>query len=530
METFTKNRTKYKEIKNIVDENSNCKYHEWLEFEKVLDKPGKQGVVGLFQIKNTKQQIIFKISQYINYLVFHELQVMNGLNKISSYCPHFCKSLGMINCEIDAKYRKNNENPFLIENKYPIMKDILLSEYIDDSCKFYNYIRTDKVSEEVLYSIVKQVLLAISIAQKRKRFSHYDLHSFNVMIKKCDKDLVFLYKIDDENQFCVPTLGYYPVIIDFGFSYISDMDDGPLWPSLAHTDVGFLSDRFDWVADPKLFLVTVSDEIKTKRKTKKSKIFRKVVRNIFHPLNIDWESGWDDYGEKGASDFVLEKLESYNKISELFKDYDHYCIDILQTLVILPLQKQEYKNLETSYQAFLNEWVKIENEISNPFYNLYILKGLIDVARDVRHLYITKDTRQEALKHFRLSIYNIIEKVSKYCMPKNIHYEKLLCSLYVFSRSLEGFLYDTMKNITQIKDKEYKQLPLKSIDQIYGVITTNLPDEYVYNKKTTIVIVDNVEQNMKEFKIPENELENVNDITHLARGTYINDLFLSNNS
>ena len=190
------------------------------------------------------------------------------------------------------------------------------------------------------------------------------------MIKRCDKDLVFLYKIDDENQFCVPTLGYYPVIIDFGFSYISDMDDGPLWPSLAHTDVGFLSDRFDWVADPKLFLVTVSDEIKTKRKTKKSKIFRKVVRNIFHSLNIDWESGWDDYGEKGASDFVLEKLESYNKVSELFKEYDHYCIDILQTLVILPLQKQEYKNFETSYQAFLNEWVKIENEISNTFYNL----------------------------------------------------------------------------------------------------------------------------------------------------------------
>ena len=130
------------------------------------------------------------------------------------------------------------------------------------------------------------------------------------------------------------------------------------------------------------------------------------------------------------------------------------------------------------------------------------------------------------MKNFRLSIYSIIEKVSKYCIPKNIHYEKLLCSLYVFSRSLEGFLYDTMNNITKIKDKEYKKLPLKSIDQIYGVITTNLPDEYVYTSKTTIVIVDNVEENMKEFKISENELKNVNDITHLAKGTYINDLIL----
>ena len=524
MESFTKNLIKYKDILNIVSKNENSEYREWLNFIKVLDKPGKQGVVGLFEIKNTKYEIIFKISQYINYLVFHELQVMNGLNEISTYCPHFCKSLGMINCEIDAKYRKNNDNPFLIENKYPIMKDILLSEYINDSCKFYNYIRSEKVSEEVLYSIVKQVLLAISIAQKRKRFSHYDLHSFNVMIKKCDKDLVFLYKIDEENQFCVPTLGYYPVIIDFGFSYISDMDDGPLWPSLAHTDVGFLSDRFDWVSDPKLFLVTVSDEIKTKRKTKKSKIFRRVVRNMFHPLNIDWESGWDDYGEKGASDFILEKLEIHNKISELFKEYDHYCIDILQTLIILPLQKQECTNLEKSYKTFLNEWVKIENEISNPFYNLYILKGIIDVARDIRHLYTVKEKRLEALKTFRLSIYNIIEKVSKFCIPKNIHYEKLLCSLYVFSRSLEGFLYTTMDNITKIKYEEYKKLPLNSIDQIYGVISTNLPDEYIYNSKTKIVVIDNVERNMTEFKIPEKELENVNDITHLAKGTYINDL------
>jgi len=527
METFVTNLEKYKEIKLLVDKNLNNEYQEWLDFYKVLDKPGKQGVVGLFKIKNTDKEIIFKISQYINYLVFHESRVMDGLNEISLYCPHFCKSLGIINCKIDAKYRKNIENPFQIENKYPIMKDILLSEYIDNSCKFYNYIRTDKVHEDVLYSIVKQVLLAISIAQKTKKFTHYDLHSFNVMIKKCDKDLVFLYKIDDENQFCVPTLGYYPVIIDFGFSYISDMDDEPLWPSLAHTDVGFLSDRFDWVADPKLFLVTVSDEIKTKRRTKKSKIFRRVVRNIFHPLNIDWESGWDDYGDNGASDYVLEKLEKHNKVSELFKDYDHYCIDILQTLIILPLQKQECKNLETSYKAFLNEWVKIENEITNPFYNLYILKGIIDIAREVRPLYTIKETRAESIKTFRLSVYSIIGKVSTYCLPKNIHYEKLLCSLYVFSRSLEGFFYEIMNKITKVKDEEYAQLPLKSVEQIYGVITTNIPDEYIYNEKTKIMVVDNVGKNMNEYRIPKDELENVNDITHLAKGTYINDLIIN---
>jgi hypothetical protein len=97
------------------------------------------------------------------------------------------------------------------------------------------------------------------------------------MIKKCDKNLSFLYVIDDENQFLVPSLGYYPIIIDYGFSYIENMDNGPLWASLAHTNVGFMCDRFDPIADPKLFLVTVSFEIKNKRNSKKSKLFRKII-------------------------------------------------------------------------------------------------------------------------------------------------------------------------------------------------------------------------------------------------------------
>ena len=102
---------------------------------------------------------------------------------------------------------------------------MLLLEYIEKSSKFCNYISSDKVSEDVLFSIIKQTLMGINIAQKYKKFSHYDLHSNNIMIKKCNKNLVFVYKLDEDNQFCVPTFGYYPIIIDFGFSYIENMND-----------------------------------------------------------------------------------------------------------------------------------------------------------------------------------------------------------------------------------------------------------------------------------------------------------------
>lgn len=525
MEIFQTNIENHKEIKEIFENNKHKHYKEWLDFIKVLDKPGKQGVVGLFRIKDTKYEVIFKLSQYINYLSLHEAGVMEGLNEISKYCPHFCKSIGIVNCEIDAKYREKKDNPFVIENKYPILTDVILSEYIDNSSKLYNYIRSDKIDEDVLYSIIKQILLSLCIAQKKKKFSHYDLHSFNIMIKKCDKNLVLLYKIDDDNQFCVPTLGYYPIIIDFGFSYISDMNDSPLWPSLAHTDVGFLSDRFDWVADPKLFLVTVSDEIKLKRNTKKSKKFRRIIRNIFHPLNIDWESGWDEYEDNGVSHVVIKHLEKLNdNHSELFKYYDHYCIDILQTLIILPIEKQDTKNLDNSFSVFLKEWVKIENEITNPFYSLYILKGIVDIARDIRHLYISSETRIDAIRLFRHSIYEILEKISKFIKVRDVHYEKMLCSLYVFSKALEGFFYETSNNLLKEKFGDYEKLPLKSIEQIFAVISTNLPDDYVYNENTKIVLIDSVEEQMSEHSIDKDEIKNINDITHLARGTYIHDI------
>jgi hypothetical protein len=515
---------------DYYETNKEKPIEEWLVFDGMINKPSKQGVVGLFKTKDGNHQCIFKISQYINYLVYHELVIMQGLQEVSSFCPHFCKGIGMITVKLEANIKKDTkDNPFDISNtKYPINKDVLLSEYIENSTKFYNYIRSPKIDENILFSIIKQVLLGVSFAQKLKKFTHYDLHSFNVMIKKCNKDIVFLYKMDESNQFCVPSLGTYPVIIDFGFSYIENLEDGPMWGSLAHTDVGFTSDRYDWVADPKLFLVTVSEELKYKRNTKKSKKLRRIVRNIFHPLKIDWQSGWDDLNIKGASNYVLKMIEKKNNISKLFYKFDIYCIDIIQTLIILPLQEQSYDDIELTYVTFLNEWVKIENQISNPFYNLYILKGLIDVARTVRPEYINKNTRYNAVSMFQKEIYDLLDSVAKFCRPKDVHFEKLLCSLYLFSKSVEGLLFEIMKKRMSDKQKEYDNLPVTSIDEIYAIINTNIPDEYVYNEKTKVLVMDMDTKDCKLYTLPKEELKNINKITHLARGSYIYDLYKNN--
>ena len=178
------------------------------------------------------------------------------------------------------------------------------------------------------------------------------------------------------------------VVIDFGFSYANKMNDNPLWASLGHTDVGFTSDRFDYMADPKLLLVTVSGEIYEKRKNKTNKKFKNIVKNMFGSLNIDWLSGWDKGTKIAASDHVSQMLCNYNTESEMFDLYDHFCIDIIQSLIILPLQEQDYSHIDRSFKAFINEFVKIEKEIGNAFYCLYLLKCIVDTAREIYSDYV----------------------------------------------------------------------------------------------------------------------------------------------
>ena len=506
-------------------ENKDKPWQEWLEFSTTFPKPGKQGLVGLLKCKNKSipEKYIYKISQYINYLVQHESTIMEGLNNLIPYCPHFCKGIGTFECDINPKCRREG-NPFCIDGM-KVQKEVMLCEYIDNSTKFYNYIRAPgKVPEEVLYSTVKQVLLATAMAQRSQKFTHYDLHSNNIMMRKCNKDVVFLYVLDEDNQFCVPTLGNFPVIIDFGFSYIEGLDDGPLWPSMGHTHVGFTSNQFDPFADPKLFLVTVSGEIKEKHGTKKSKRFRRAVRNMFGVLKMDWFSGWDK-GKKSAGDCVTELLSDYNQVSSLFREYEHHCVDIIQSLIFLPLQEQDYSNIHSSYTAFLNEWVKIENQISSSYYNLYILKGVVDAARRVGAAYRDKETRDGAVVDFQRAIGERINFVVKFCRTNTVKFEVMLCSLLVLARGMEGILYDVVFALTSKKEREYAKLPLKSVEQIYAAVEANVEDEYVYSKDTSVIVLDSIKGKTALYEIDQRSSEIVNSLHPIARGTYIYDLY-----
>ena len=510
-----------------VIENEGRPWEDWLEFVQSFRKPGKQGLVGLMKKRTTSDDedpelFVFKVSQYVNHLAMHEGTVMKGLNAISEFCPHFCKYKGVIQARIDPTRRKSG-NPFADGDcKHTVKKDVLLCQHIDGDVKLRNLIMTPTVNDRVIISAIKQVLLAVSMAQRVKRFTHYDLHSSNIMMKECDPDTVFVYALDSENQFCVPTYGQYPVIIDFGFSYVDDLDDGPIWPTLAHTDVGFSSTEYDHLSDAKLFLVSVSSEYEEERSGNRySKIMRRVVNNIFGNLELDWDSGWDDSGESGISDQVLDDFEGYERGSALLKESPHYCIDLIQSMLILPLEEQSTKDKMIAYKTFVKEWLKIERQIGNQFYCLCIFKEICDSARFVRAAYMNEETRGQAIIDFRRLCQAAFDDTASYCKIPNIHFEKMLCSLLTLSLCIEGELFDRVQKYKARKQKEYDLLPLKSIEEIYAAVDANLPSKYKFTEKTTVVLFDLDKKRTDVTNVPQECLEDINECHPFTRGSYL---------
>ena len=467
-----------------------------------LFKSGKQGIAGNFEDEQGNI-ITFKVSQYSNYLIEHEYAVMNRLEHIS-YCQNFCKPVCLENRDVEPKIEKKAD-PFKIVSKYPIKKNVLFEEFIegDKLCKHISR----KTSTHVIISAIKQVLSAISISQKLN-FTHYDLHSDNVIMRKCDPDTVFLYVFNKDNAVLVPSMGYIPVIIDYGFSYIDTLDDDYMSSSMGHTDIGFTSDRFDWVADPKLFLISIIHELGDRTDCEKLK---NIVFNIFSELPVDWECGWDNLDGKSVSDSLIYHLiKRHSTDSKIFGKHVCHAVDLMCSLIILPLTEKSYDEIELSYVTFIEEFKKIENEINSSQYNIYILKCIVDSAQKYMDEYYTSESTSKVVSKFRADVNSAIFSVSKFCSPRNIHYEKMLCALYNFSNCAEGMMYKFMKKSLNRKSLDYKNLKVSDINEIINILDVNLEEKYVYNENTNIVVIDNINESRESFSIDKKTIENLN--------------------
>ena len=202
----------------------------------------------------------------------------------------------------------------------------------------------------------------------------------------------------------------------------------------------------------------------------------------------------------------LEKKYKFN--SKVFDKYISFSVDLLCNLITLPIEEKSYDDLFISYQAFVKEFMKIEENISSSQYNLYILKCIIESARKNRKLYLEEN--EVGINAFRKDVNHAIFSVSKFCSPRGVHYEKMLLSLYTFASCAEGYISHFMKKKMNKKYEEYEKIPVKGILDIIQILNVNLDDNYVYSEDTRLVVIDTNRCVQKEIELDEDIIEVVN--------------------
>jgi hypothetical protein len=519
----------HRNFEQYFNQNRDKPWKEWLvqaDKHKELND-GKQGFTGILQHPTNKNMCcLYKISKADDNLIDHEYEILNQLKPLAMYCPHIHNVYGILSFDTNLFI---DNNPLRIEPKEKIIKrDMLLMQFISHKYNFNQMIEDETIKDEHIINIMKQVILTIYMAQQYN-FTHYDLHSENILVRNCNPNLFILY-IFDQAEYLIPTNGYISNIIDFGFSYCNNPS---LTCTLVHTQYGFTSSRFDPCADIKLFMVSVVDDIFREEKRKKiSNRLANIVRNIFSGMNIHWSSGWDKSKLVSPVKIIRGLMSDYVKESVLFSTTDIW-FDTIQVLIDLPLNPMDYHNLETCVKGFIEEFVKFEERISSKTLLNHVLRIFVNLVKEYRTSYLRGGEETE------WSIFEIKKQfLEKYTQLVNYHvpsidYDKMICSLLVMSQCLEGLFYEYLEKRYTEKDKQYQIMRVKNILDFYHVLEHNFENtcKYKLTHKSNILIVDHIHKQSKTISLTKEDFQKIQtlkedweSISKFIRNTYLSTL------
>jgi hypothetical protein len=464
----------------------------------------------------------------MNFLAHHEFRLLRGLETAMPWCPHFCRAVALRAVPIHPHFKDKDADPFAPHPK-PLLLHVLFLEYIADAPSLFALVRDPAVPFDAILALAKQVLMAVVLAQRARHAVHYDLHAENVLVQRCDPARMLVYRLDAHNAVLVPTFGYLAVIIDYGFGRSDDGDGHPMASSVAFTHMGYMSPAYDPFADAKIFLTSLSHDCVTYRSGRFPRAFRTMVKHLFLPLEIDWQSGWDRPVD-GETD-ILAQLHTYvsevDETSAVWTQFPLYAMDVLQHLVVLPLRRNDavaLKDLKRAFDRFMVEFRAIETEIHHTYHAFYVLHHLVaavveDPAR--RDQFADPATRADAVRAFTRDVFAAIDPIAKFCRLAGVDWEMLLCALFALQEQLGGHIHALMRRGMKRKTDAYDLLDVAGVEHIYAVLDLVFETPCAGTPAHEIVLLDAVAGSQDAYELEEDEWAQVNAAHHAARGSVI---------
>lgn len=525
-EIYQRQRGRLSHIKSLVEStpynNKLSVISQWIDFVRSFTTKGVQGVVGFTVLKKelSKNPLVFKLSTDINRSVEHEYEIMEYFNDMRKYCPHFSRSIGMINLPVsnDFVFDSYDSSLFSFDDE-TIPRNVLFMEYVN-KLPFFRLCQ-DCDDKNIIISQILQVMIALEIGQRKKKLTHYDLHTANILIQMCEQNSVFVYKIGGNNYF-VPTYGFFPMIIDMGISYSDNTNGKKMMSNTDNYDHGFQTTEFDRLNDIHHFLLTTFYYIEVDSEAYDS--MSNKIKFIFRHLPVLRKSGWKML-PNDLCDIVIEKLKddcrSYKKY-DLFNEYDKPSLEIFNNLITLPMKNSTSdKNFSDCFPAFMEEYQKmIHIDDFSEHDVMFVLREIITCVNNCRELY--KTNPDIGVERFKFLVKESISTVLKdNVLYSGVDYEKILISLIVFGEKLESVYFELIEEHRELINEKYKRTVVDSPIDMFVYISKNITPHFNIDKNTIVYIWDTDTEKGKRTScehLSEENIKRVNKELYINKG------------
>ena len=362
-------------------------------FDKMFTTDSVQGIAGLVNIDlgqdDTKEKtpIVFKLSVEVNRTVEHEHYILKQLNVMRQWCPNFVGTLGLLNGYVSRAFFEHKDPLKHVPNVFDvksngIQTNYLLLEYVNKItfkhiCKY-----TDKTT---VTGTLLSVLCALQMAQNKFRFTHYDLHSDNILMREVEPDSYFAYIINNEVVF-YPTGGWYPVMIDMGSSYLQGIEARPTRTSISHYHRGLQCTEFDRLGDVHHFILSAMSRLE-KCNTQSDDFCRHFrwlsgrMMHFFRKCRIWRHKGWKQL-PKNIYFLFNEAVQNVKPaLCQLYVELQSSIVETLALGVSLP-----WKPLDEDEVEQLAKWFYPSLMSSETLFEDLLKHSVQDVCHFLQHL------------------------------------------------------------------------------------------------------------------------------------------------
>jgi hypothetical protein len=180
------------------------------------------------------------------------------------------------------------------------------------------------------------------------------------------------------------------------------------------------------------------------------------------------------------------------------EEQESIVVDILCSLIILPLEAKPYSGISKYINMFLTEWFKIEKWFSTKDEKIYILKNIVSFISNEMSTF--KD--DDYVTTFKMDINKLIDSYGYKILLQDICFKDLYDSIIGLSICFEGVMFKLSQRCMARKDREWTLMKdIKSSFDLYKIVEPYLSHEEPIQLNDYFIVFDCVNETTFSFMV-----------------------------